>query len=65
MKFLNAFGAFWWEFFIADTPEIFIGCLLILGLTFLVRSSPVAGAIALPAAVIVLLVYSAWRGRKH
>ena len=65
MKYLSGFGAFWWEFFISDTPEIFIGCLVILALTYVVRESAVGGAVALPVAVVALLAISAWRGKKQ
>ena len=34
MRFLRAFGRFWWDFLIGDTPELFVGTLIILGAIF-------------------------------
>lgn len=54
-----AFGHFWWDFLVGDTPELFVGALVVIGLVaLLVRSgSPQALAIvALPLMVVLLLI---------
>jgi hypothetical protein len=28
---VRSFGSFWWDFLIGDTPELFVGALLVLG----------------------------------
>ena len=62
---LKGFGAFWVDFLIGDSPEIAVGVVIILGLSFLVRGSPIASAIILPAAVVLLLAFSLMRGKSR
>ena len=62
---IKGFGAFWVDFLIGDSPEIAVGVVIILGISFIVRGSPLASAIILPVAVISLLTYSLWRGKKR
>jgi hypothetical protein len=63
---LRAFGRFWWDFLIGDTPELFVGGLVVLGLvTVLAREvSSTAAWLTLPALVIIALVTSVRRGAK-
>lgn len=62
-----AFGHFWWDFLVGDTPELFVGGLIVLGLIALLvhlgapRAVPV---IALPALAIALLAATLLRARK-
>ena len=35
-RWLAAFGRFWWDFLVGDTPELLIGALIILGIVALV-----------------------------
>jgi hypothetical protein len=58
-----AFGRFWWDFLIGDTPEIFVGVLAAAGLVALLRHDSAAALVALPAAVTVVLVASLARSR--
>jgi hypothetical protein len=30
-RWLRVFGAFWWDFLVGDTPELFVGVLVVLG----------------------------------
>jgi hypothetical protein len=62
---LRAFGAFWLDFLIGDTPEIFIGVLVIVGGALLLRHDRVAGLTAVIVLAVVVLVASAARGRKR
>ncbi|HUY61827.1 MAG TPA: hypothetical protein VMW49_08115 [Candidatus Dormibacteraeota bacterium] len=61
---LSAFGRFWWEFVVGDTPEIAAGTGLIVAAAWLLaRHDNLAAVIAVPAAVVALLVGSVRRGR--
>jgi hypothetical protein len=62
-KLLAAFGHFWWDFLVGDTPEILIASLVIVGVALALRHHHWAAVIALPVLVIVTLVLSARRGR--
>jgi hypothetical protein len=62
-----AFGAFWWDFLVGDTPELVPGVLAILGITALAvhQGAPrmvVIGAVPILSAVV--LCGSVFRRRK-
>ena len=59
---VRAFGAFWWDFLVGDAPELALGGVLILGIAFAVRTWQVTAALVIPAAVVLLLAVSVWRG---
>jgi len=62
-----AFGRFWWEFLIGDTPELFVGAVLVVGLIALVCVDHAArtwAAYLLPALVAGLLATSVWRAKR-
>ena len=64
---LVAFGRFWWDFLVGDTPELFVGMLVVVGVVVgLVQlgARDVAIGVA-PALVIALLVGSSLRGRSR
>ncbi|MGH8982234.1 MAG: hypothetical protein ACRDWE_14650 [Acidimicrobiales bacterium] len=60
---VKAFGAFWWDFLVGDTPELFVAMLVLVGIAFALHRDRVAAVILLPALAIVFLLASAWRGR--
>jgi hypothetical protein len=63
---LAAFGRFWWDFLVGDTPELLIGALVALGVVALLVKGPAlntAGVVAFPVMVAVLLGLSVYRGR--
>lgn len=65
---IRAFGRFWWEFLVGDTPELFVGVLVILGLVALVCRDPglrTVAAALLPLAVVALLSVSIWRAARR
>jgi hypothetical protein len=66
LRWLKAFGRFWWDFLVGDTPELFIAMLVILGVTALLAKavSTTAAWVTLPVLVVAGLVISVWRGRK-
>jgi hypothetical protein len=60
-----AFGRFWWEFLVGDTPEFLIGAVLVVALVAVLAHHGIAHAVvvgALPVLVVVLLVTSLRRG---
>ena len=66
-RWLKAFGAFWWDFLVGDTPELLIGVLITTGIVALVAraASLNAAAVALfPVLVVALLGLSVYRARR-
>jgi hypothetical protein len=70
LRWLRAFGAFWWDFLVGDTPELLIGVLVAIGVvTVLVKASSLNGVavVAFPVMVVILLsgsIYWARRGKR-
>lgn len=58
-----AFGRFWWDFLIGDTPELFVGTLAIVGSALLLRHDRVAGLSVVVVLAVVFLLGSTYRGR--
>ena len=59
-----AFGHFWWEFLVGDTPELFVGVVAVVGAVALICVHPGArrlAALVLPLMVIAVLGASVWR----
>jgi hypothetical protein len=66
-RWLVAFGHFWWDFLVGDTPELLVGVLVALGVVaLLVRASSLnAVAVgALPAMAALALSLSALRSAR-
>ena len=66
-RWLVAFGKFWWDFLVGDTPELLIGVLVALGVVaLLVRAASLnsVAVVIFPALVIVLLAASLSRARQ-
>jgi hypothetical protein len=65
-RWLLAFGRFWWDFLVGDTPELLIGTLIILGVVALLvkgASLNAAAVVAFPVMVALLLGVSVYRAR--
>jgi hypothetical protein len=59
-RWLSAFGHFWWEFLIGDTPELFVGAVAVVGLVaVLCRWPGLRTLAAFLAPVLVALVLAA------
>ncbi|MGA3217627.1 MAG: hypothetical protein ABSE77_00915 [Acidimicrobiales bacterium] len=68
VRWLMAFGRFWWDFLVGDTPELLIGVLIALGVVALLVKGPsvnAAGVAAFPVIVAVLLGLSVYRARPQ
>ena len=65
---LAAFGRFWWDFLVGDTPELFFATLVLVAIAVgfghdaTLRS---AGVPVLLVAAVGFLALSTWRGRKR
>ncbi len=64
-KGVRAFGMFWWDFLVGDTPDMFFATVAIVALAFLLRHHRVVAIIVVPAVAIVALFVSAYRGRRR
>jgi hypothetical protein len=64
-KALRAFGHFWLDFLIGDTPELALATGLIVGLAFAVDHNRLAGTLLLPAVAAAFLLLSTLRGRRR
>jgi hypothetical protein len=62
---LRAFGRFWWEFLVGDTPELFVATLLVVGVAFALASLRVLPVVVVPGVAVAAVVWSAARGRTR
>jgi hypothetical protein len=62
---MRAFGLFWWDFLVGDTPELALATGAIVGLAFLLDGQRLAGAILLPLLAAAFLFVSTYRGRRR
>ena len=66
-RWLRAFGAFWWDFLVGDTPELLVGVLVAIGVVALLAkafSLNAASVAALPVLVVLLLGASVYRAQR-
>ena len=61
----RAFGHFWWDFLVGDTPELFLATVVIVGTALLLRHQRAVAIVLLPLMAVVFLVGSAYRGRSR
>lgn len=67
-RMAKAFGLFWWDFLVGDTPEITVVVILILGVVALARDVAHLNAlayVALPVLAITGLALSVMRARRR
>lgn len=70
LRALKAFGAFWWDFLVSDTPELLVGVMAVIGIVVLITKGASLNAVAVfafPVLVVAVLGGSlAWARRaKH
>ncbi len=65
LRLLKAFGHFWWDFLVGDTPELFFATLVIVGAAITLRHDRAAAVATLPVLAIAMLTASTYRGRKR
>jgi len=64
----RAFGRFWWEFLIGDTPELFVGAVAIIGVLALISLQPglrTLAALLAPVLVAGVLTASVYRAARR
>ena len=64
VRLAKGFATFWWDFLVGDTPELFIGALVIIAVTALLSEAGhfnAAAAVALPLLAVVALGISVRR----
>jgi hypothetical protein len=59
----RAFGHFWWDFLVGDTPELFFATAALVVAAFLLRHHHLVAVVVLPLLVIVSLIASVLRAR--
>jgi hypothetical protein len=62
---VKAFGKFWWDFLVGDTPELFLATGIIVALAFLIDGERLVGVILLPLVAAAFLLASTVRGRRR
>jgi undecaprenyl pyrophosphate phosphatase UppP len=62
---IRAFGHFWLDFLIGDTPEIFVGALFVVAAALVFRHDRPIGIMLLVVLTVLVLVASTYRGRKY
>ncbi len=62
---VKAFGLFWWDFLVGDTPELALATGAIVALAFLISGERVVGVILLPLLAAGFLLASTLRGRRR
>jgi hypothetical protein len=68
LRWLYAFGRFWQDFLIGDTPELFIGAVAVVGLVALACVKPglrTVAAVAAPILVAGVLTASVYRAVRR
>ena len=66
-RYASAFGRFWWEFLVGDTPELLVGAAVVVVVGALLAHNGAARAVvigAMPVLVIALLGASVRRARR-
>ncbi len=60
---IAAFGRFWWEFLVGDTPELLVATIVVVGAALALRHHPAVGVVVVPSITVAALVLSTLRGR--
>jgi hypothetical protein len=64
-RWARAFGHFWWDFLIGDTPEFAVTVGVIILLAYLLDHRRLAATFVLPLIAAAFLLVSTYRGRKR
>ena len=66
-RYGTAFGRFWWEFLVGDTPELLVGAILVVSAGALFAHNGVARVVtvgSMPVLIVALLATSVQRARR-
>jgi hypothetical protein len=61
----RAFGFFWWDFLVGDTPELFLATAVIVIVAVLLGHHHHDGYLLLPVLAVLFLIGSVYRGRRR
>jgi hypothetical protein len=68
-RIVAGFGRFWWDFLVGDTPELFVGSVVVVALVALMcidHSLRTIAAVIMPVLVSAVVVLSVWKeSRRH
>jgi hypothetical protein len=64
-RLVRAFGHFWWDFLVGDTPELALATGGVVAAAFLLAGTHWLGAIVLPLLAAGFLLLSALRGSRR
>ncbi len=64
-RWAAAFGRFWWDFLVGDTPELFVAVLVVIGLALALHRQGGLGAAVVILAAVGFVSLSTWRGRRR
>lgn len=64
-RYGSAFGRFWWDFLVGDTPELFVATLLVIGLAIALHRVEALAIVVVLVAAVGSLGLSTWRGRRR
>ncbi len=67
-RWLSAFGMFWWDFLVGDTPELFIGTVGIVGVGAILTHAKITSAVTvgfLPVLAAAMLALTVARARPR
>ncbi len=67
VRLVRGFAMFWWDFLVGDTPELFVGALVIIAVVALLSEAGhhnAAAVVALPVLAIVALALSVFRAQR-
>jgi hypothetical protein len=68
LRWVSAFGRFWWEFLIGDTPGLFVGAAAVIGVVALICVHPGARTFAaylMPVLVALVVGLSVRRASRQ
>jgi hypothetical protein len=64
-RLVRAFGLFWWDFLVGDTPELALATAGVVVAAFLLAGTHWLGAVLLPLLAAGFLLLSALRGGRR
>jgi len=68
VRWVVAFGRFWWDFLVGDTPELFVGAVVVVGVLAVLCLRPglrTVAAFVAPVLVAGVLTLSVWRAARQ
>ena len=60
-KAIRSFFAFWKDFLVGDSPVLALGVLIILGVAYLLRGSPILAPGTAIILVLILITFTVWQ----